>query len=569
MNIKNQLFLIIICIVGATIVAIFSINASIQNYRTAIIKTADASKIVTEVFEKRLLVDDYILYSGDRAKDQWYIKNENLKRIIKINKDSLETTEEKRLFSIIEDTSNHGQSVFDQLVNRQETGSTTNSALDESNLRLGRQLSASAQETISAAQMLYTYYNKEADKALQQIIIVFTSASTLFFLMLLGSCAIIWNITSNLDDEKAIDEAILASVGDGLVALNQHGTVTLLNKAVEQLIGWKTEELIGTTWTKMIPIVNENGETVPNDLRPLNMVLTKGKSIGTTKYSYIKKNKQKIPVAITVSPIISDGKHIGAIEVFRDITHERDVDRMKTEFISLASHQLRTPLTAIKWFLELLLNEDVGSLKPEQKRMIKNIDKSNERMIQLVNALLNVSRIESGRIIIDPLPTDLEQLLQEVHTDLQAKIKEKNHHLKISVNPQLPAVTIDPKLIRQVYLNLLSNAIKYTPNNGKISVSITQKGNQIITQVKDNGYGIPAKDHNRVFDKFYRGENIIKYATDGNGLGMYLVKSIIESSQGKIWFESEEGKGTTFWFSIPVTGMQAKKGEIVLDEVVM
>lgn len=370
-----------------------------------------------------------------------------------------------------------------------------------------------------------------------------------------------------IDEQKHILDSILANLPIGITLSDASGKPLMRNQAGVTMLGRGLDPQVNKdNLAQSYQISRADGSLYPNEDLPLTMALNSGLPISKDDLIIQRPDGTKHSLRATSVPIKnSEGQVTSAVTVFEDITHDKEIDRMKTEFISLASHQLRTPLSAIKWFSEMLLGGDAGELNSEQKDFTNNISQSTERMIQLVNSLLNISRIESGRILVDPRPTDLKELVQDVVTDLKAKIQERKQTLIISVRDDLPKVNLDPRLIRQVYLNLLTNAIKYTPKEGEITVLISKKGDEIISQVNDNGYGIPKSQQDRIFQKFFRAENVVKVETDGTGLGLYLIKAIVESSKGKIWFESEEGKGTTFWFSLPMTGMEAKKGEVTLD----
>lgn len=580
MKIQRQLRIIVTVVLLTSLFFSVSIFLDLARYRTAYNNTLFANTIVLRVFERRLLSDEYERNHTDRAKAQWFAKQQELQKLLDDKEAQPGNSSELQSINDVRTVLAESEDVFGKmitLIESEPVGSQSAAFLEKQD-SLSTQLSIKAQETITVASRLASVNIARVSKTLDGIVLLFSLSSSLFFLLLLYSFWVIWKGAKKLDqdinarknaeevlsEDKARDDAIIQSIGDGLIATDERGRIIIHNQTALDLLGFSHDELINQWLPKVLLAVDEKGEPIDNDMRPITEALTTGEKVSQICY-YIKKNGEKFPVAITVSPIMLKDKPVGAIEVFRDITKERNIDRMKTEFISLASHQLRTPLSAMKWFSEMLLAGDAGKLSDEQQEMVKNISDSNERMIELVNSLLNVSRIESGRIMIDPEPTNLGELARSVILELTVKLKEKKQNPIVSVHGDLPLISIDPKLIRQVYVNLLTNAIKYTPEGGDISVFISKKDDVIISQVSDSGYGIPQKDAAKVFQKFYRGDNIVSRVTDGNGLGLYLVKAIIESSKGKIWFESAEGKGTSFWFSLPLTGTPAKKGEVTLS----
>jgi len=244
---------------------------------------------------------------------------------------------------------------------------------------------------------------------------------------------------------------------------------------------------------------------------------------------------------------------LGTLIILHDITREKTIERMKTEFVSLAAHQLRTPLSAIKWTLRMLLDGDLGKITEEQKDFIEKTYKSNERMITLINDLLDVTRIEEGRYLYKPVLADVEPIVQFVTNSYQEEIKKKKIRFEFKKPEEgLPKIKLDVEKIRLAIDNLIENAIRYTPAYGKVMVSLEHKKGGIEFSVKDTGVGIPKDQQGRIFTKFFRAANVMRMATEGTGLGLFITKNIIEAHGGKIWFESEEGKGTTFYFAIPV-----------------
>lgn len=240
-------------------------------------------------------------------------------------------------------------------------------------------------------------------------------------------------------------------------------------------------------------------------------------------------------------------------ETFNDtIASIQRADQTKNEFISLASHQLRTPLSATRWTLELLLDKKTGRLNEKQISYLNDIKDSTDRMVALTRALLDASRIEGTKIKLKPQPVDLKFLINDVLMELRPRLEQKKLTLTSHL-PDLPKTNQDIELTSVVYRNIISNAIKYTPPGGKITITVSKEDSHLLTKITDTGVGIAKKDLKRVFHKFFRGKNAVAMEPEGSGLGLYLAKTIIDSSGGRIWFESKLNKGTTFWFTLPLT----------------
>jgi len=354
--------------------------------------------------------------------------------------------------------------------------------------------------------------------------------------------------------DQAQAEAIFTSVGDGFISTDEFGHITRINPVALKLLGYKRQELLNAWFPEKIIAVYADNMPVSLIDRPITKALLTGKPI-SEKTFLRRKNGEIIPVAVTASPILMNGKPIGATQIFRDITLEQEVDRMKSEFISLASHQLRTPLSAIKTYSHMLSDGLMGPLHKDQLKALETIISASNRMNELISTLLNITRIETGTIAVTFKTVNVCELVSELMPELTLMAHNKSITLKIKQPPKIERsrlrIISDSLIIKEVVTNLASNAIKYTPDNGKVEIIIRPGTKDVRVSVKDSGWGIPLHSQDQVFSKFFRAHNIVKKETTGTGLGLYLVKGLLDAVGGTIWFNSKEGKGTNFTFTLP------------------
>jgi PAS domain S-box-containing protein len=377
-------------------------------------------------------------------------------------------------------------------------------------------------------------------------------------------------ITKDLQDERnravANDQkskAILTSIGDGVFVVDTKGRITMLNPAAQAISGVSEDETIGKPYTEILRFEFEKTAKVNNGFVK-KALAGHGADMGLETV-LVRADGKRIPVADSAAPIRdASGKTTGAIVVFRDVSKEYELDKAKTEFVSLASHQLRTPLSAINWYGEMLLGGDTGRLSKEQYEYIKEIFEGSQRMVELVNSLLDVSRLEVGKLPSRPAPTKVQELVRNMERELAVTINAKD--LKFTTDlANLAAVTADPKQLRMIVQNLMSNAVKYTDEKDAVHVVLREATAQEVEaarlrkgkpywflSVADSGYGIPASEHSKIFGKLYRADNVRKLDVEGTGLGLYIVKEIVDKMGGSVWFESTEGKGATFYVIAPM-----------------
>lgn len=369
--------------------------------------------------------------------------------------------------------------------------------------------------------------------------------------------------SQKLHSEKALAAMVVHHIQEGIVATDADGRVTFMNPAAVLLLCWKPAELVGKRFVEAVPLLEDSGDVLTPQHRPLYMALREGTS-HTVRAAYRRKDGASVAVVITGEPIKVDGEITGGLTTFRSIDEERSIAKAKSEFVTLASHQLRTPLSAVSWLSELLLHGDAGPLTTEQTEHVQAIYRSNQRMGDIVNEMLLVSSLELNTLPVMLQPLHVPEIASQIVREQVAAYGEA-HRVIEQYEAETPPLKCDADVLKMLLRHLLSNALKYTPKTGTIDVGVSvdrtaklhpgSHGSVVIT-VRDTGYGIPEAAKARIFTKFFRARNIIHRDTDGTGLGLYIVKGLLDYVGGRISFDSTEGRGSAFTVFLPLEGMK-------------
>jgi PAS domain S-box-containing protein len=353
--------------------------------------------------------------------------------------------------------------------------------------------------------------------------------------------------------ETSQSNAILESIADGVIVTNTEHNVILFNTAAERILNLPTSQVIGKKVFDFIGIFGTEtvqwGETIrqwrttpPEDhqrpSKPERMILEDGRII-----------------SILPAPVVLGGDFLGTVSIFRDITREVEVDRLKSEFVATVSHELRTPMTSIKGFVDLMLMGAAGDVSDQQRHFLEIVRTNTNRLEILVNDLLDISRIEAGKASLVFQELDVHQLMIEMEQYLQHRCQEESKSMQFAYEAprELPPIWGDLERVRQILANLIENSFDYTPEGGSIHMRARKADDQIEIEVSDNGMGISLEEQERIFERFYRGEQALIMGVSGTGLGLAIVLNLVEMHQGRIWVTSEgiSGKGATFTVSLP------------------
>lgn len=356
---------------------------------------------------------------------------------------------------------------------------------------------------------------------------------------------------------------ILEAIQDGVVMVGPDSVIQVFNQSAAAITGWSVTEAKGLDYKSVIKFLDQQGQVMPDNNNPITQALLTGQAVRDNNASISSKSGKPVAVSLIVSPVLDTaGQHSGnVVGVFRDVSKEREEEKQRSDFISTASHEMRTPLAAIEGYLALALNPKTASIDDNARNLLQKASIATTHLGELFRDLLTSSKAEDGRLTSYPAVVEVGEVLEQVTEASRFKAQEKGLELRYIISSQqgsnankairpLYFVHVDPNRIREVFQNIVDNAIKYTMS-GSVEVRLT--GDPTITQiqVKDTGEGIPAEDIPHLFQKFYRVDNSTTRTVGGTGLGLFICRKIVELYNGRLWVESQPAKGSTFFINLP------------------
>jgi len=360
-------------------------------------------------------------------------------------------------------------------------------------------------------------------------------------------------------EEGSKRQAILASIADGVIFNNHDGQIVLVNRAAESILSTRAEDLIGRDLKCLFDLFTAGARK--ELLEAMTAVLSNPQATIRSETTQTVLQIENYTINAHWSPVITEqDEFLGIVTIFRDITREVEADRTKGEFVSTVSHELRTPMTAIKGYTDLLYSGTVGEINDNQKRFLGIIRNNADRLTALISDLLDIDRVETGRVRFEPEPVALGDVVRNVVDALAPNAESKKHTLSVRIEAGLPAIMGDRGRLNQVFTNLVGNAINYTPEGGTISVDVYSVGGAVRADVRDNGIGIRPEDLSKVFERFYRADHPLVQESRGTGLGLPIVKVFVEMHGGRVWADSETGKGSTFTVLLPLPTTPLEEG---------
>ena len=347
-------------------------------------------------------------------------------------------------------------------------------------------------------------------------------------------------------EQRLMVEALLQNMADGVIAIDKEGRTIVFNRAAAKITQFSMREALGRPFEEIFACQTGRGEN------PLKKALETGEVQMDHSADLISRTGERIPLSVTCSPFLSEyDEVVGGLAVFRDMTEFREIDNMKTEFISTVSHELRTPLTSIKGAIGLIMGGVAGEINEEVRELLNIAQKNTDRLIKIINDMLDISKIESGKIQMNKEPLYITDCVRRSVEGISAFAHQNNIRIETDLPPATSVILADKDRIDQVITNLLSNAIKFTPAGGQVTVSVREEDDFVKVSVKDTGIGVPETHLERIFDKFHQVDRTAARQKGGTGLGLSICYAIVNEHGGKIWAESIVGKGSTFSFTLP------------------